>query len=268
MEINGNFDPKTATREDLMVLALSCVLSSTLIFSIEQNFTNEMQEFLQMFGKYGNGGVGPEMTGSNLNLVLMINNWSVEFKNGRYPFGYHDRGTCPPLGRKMFNYRNERLDTILHQDKELKEEVALKNQFFVDNFQKVMFSLMPGKDSKMADEFAVIPNFADIWHKTVMRLFHPSHLSINCLGKHKLNGQHLVKLFEAISSIMAETETQSISDQQFKALIRNLSKEMTDQVMSKKFTAKQNAFDKQISLLIGFSLDGITDAMRSTIGVK
>ena len=358
METNGTIEEQLATKEDLMLFALNSVLSSTVMYSIPNNLSDNTLEFLQLFSKYAKGGIGSDLNDSYLNLVLLMRDWKSA---NRYPFGYHDSATCPPNGDKMINYRKERLNLDGGQ------ENAFRNKYFVDSYQKISFCLMPGKDSEAtADQNSNIPKFGDIFRQIIGRLFHPSSVSIKRLSHQKFNGNQLVRLFEQISALMAESDesddfntrvrdvkalSSGINYYNFKmnkliednkyldendlnllhkdsrdsalklfesirgttVLDQNQNKnsrdrfneifeqevervyklyedlnqmkfetlkqkqrsqrmvdEMVERVVQKKtqFNGQQTALDIEISQLIGFGLDGLTSAVRSTIGTN
>ena len=110
------------SRDDLMLFALTCVLSSTVIYGIGTELSESMLGLLQLFVRYVKCGIGPDLDRSYLDFVLLFDDWKLHY---HYPYGYHDSGTCPPIGNKMYNFRNDRLRLDGNQS-----EFAFRNQFF------------------------------------------------------------------------------------------------------------------------------------------
>ena len=213
MEANFHLDEKSVSRDDLMLFALTCVLSSTVIYGIGTELSESMLELLQLYVKCG---IGPDLERSSLDFVLLFDDWKLLY---HYPYGYHDSGTCPPIGNKMYNFRNDRLRLDGNQS-----EFALRNQFFVDTFQKISFCLMPDPifTDQNANEIRQKPSqtFSDVLRRGSARLFLPSNLAVKKIVNRKLNGHHMRVLFEHLSGLHSESDIKDNKD--YKESVNNV----------------------------------------------
>ena len=76
MEANFHLDEKSVSRDDLMLFALKCVLSSTVIYGIGTELSESMLELLQLYVK---SGIGPDLERSYLDFVLLFDDWKLHY---------------------------------------------------------------------------------------------------------------------------------------------------------------------------------------------
>jgi atlastin len=95
IDTQGCFDEQTTGQENSAIFALSCLLSSVLIYNVKNLLTEDAFQNLQMFIGYAKFPKDFSRSESNdpesfSNLVFLIRDW--EFPND-YDFGYYDDKT-------------------------------------------------------------------------------------------------------------------------------------------------------------------------------
>jgi atlastin len=185
IDTQGCFDEQTTGQENSAIFALSCLLSSVLIYNVRNLLTEDAFQNLQMFIGYAKFPKDFSRSESNdpesfSNLVFLIRDW--EFPND-YDFGYYDDITSS--GSK--NFKKEKVDPT---DRTHPVNVTVRNEI-LKSFENVGCCLMPYPGVKLArydKEDDLDPDFITTIKNFVPRIFEASNICLKKIDGREISG--------------------------------------------------------------------------------
>jgi len=112
MDTQGCFHDKTSMHDNSLIFAVSCILSSTLIYNIPKQLSEDLLQFLQLFVGYAKINVERESTKCFSKLVFLIRD--CQFLKD-YEVGYHDSTTRV----KNYKFKKDKLDVNFDMNEEI-----------------------------------------------------------------------------------------------------------------------------------------------------
>lgn len=204
MDTQGCFDDQTTTNENSLVFALSCLLSSVLIYNFKNQLSEDLLQFLQLFigyAKMSTESLGQQDEHQDVfsKLILLIRDWLSPIDFG---FGYHDSHTSPAGSR---NFKKEKLDV----KDTMAPEVRIAHREIVTSFQSVACCLMPypGNDLAYYDQVDRLePMFVAAVRDFVPRVFGSANLVTKKIGGQELSGRDMKTIMHKWATLFRQTE--------------------------------------------------------------
>jgi atlastin len=188
IDTQGCFDEMTTGQENSAIFALSCLLSSVLIFNVKNLISEEIYQNLRMFIGYASMTKDSGQSESFSNLVFLIRDWECPTE---FEFGYHDDITSP--GPK--NFKKEKVDV----KPGMSPEAEFVRNSILESFEKVGCCLMPHPGRKLANydnEEKLKQDFIDTIKDFVPRIFDNSNICRKKICGEEINGKDFKRIVQ------------------------------------------------------------------------
>lgn len=200
MDTQGCFDDKSTNTENSLIFALSCLLSSVLIYNVSKQLSEEILQFLQMFVGYAKmtDGEDSEQSQSFSKLVFLIRDW--QFPRD-FEFGYHDEAGSP--GQR--NFKKEKLNA----KHGMVPEVRIAREEIISSFKNIGCCLMPypGDDLALYDNVEKLnPRFIQILKGFVPSFFDAQNIVTKKICEVEINGVDFKRYVERWAEYFSKCE--------------------------------------------------------------
>jgi atlastin len=200
MDTQGFFDNKTSTSENCLIFALSCTLTSVLVYNISKQLSEDVLQFLQLFVGYAKVAIESEKSKNDQfsNLIFLIRDWQFP-KN--YSFGYHDDNHSPT----QKNYKKETFD--IHE--KMPDEAIVTREAILSSFRKIDCCLLPypGDDLALYDDNSNLSShFVNAVKELVPRILSSQNIVVKKIGGHEFNGFELIKFVDELDILFTKNE--------------------------------------------------------------
>jgi atlastin len=209
MDTQGCFDDKTSTHENSLIFALSCILTSVLVYNIPKQLSEDVLQFLQLFVGYAKVAMESDKSENDRfsNLIFLIRDW--QFPRD-YSFGYHDDTHSPT----QKNYKKEKFDI----NEQMPDEAVVSREQILSSFRKISCCLLPYPGDDLAhydDNNNLSTHFMNAVKEFIPTILHPSNIVVKKIGGHEFTGLDLLKFVDELDILFTKNElppTKSVAE--------------------------------------------------------